>query len=202
MSSRGVFVGRTDELAFLRALVEDARQGPAVGLVLGDPGSGKTRLLREAAAAARVDRRFDVVGYEPERSVPLAAAAPLLRGLEQAGTTLRRLLVEGTGALEPVRVFEAALRLFGSDELTLLVIDDLQWLDELSLALVHYLVRGAEAERQPLALLASSRPSTQADALLRSLAPALGGDRVTQLELGPARRGRRDGIAARARARS
>ena len=185
MSKRGVFVGRRDELATLRALVETGRRGPVVGVVLGDPGSGKTRLLREAAADAQVARRFDVVGYEPERSVPLAAVAPLLRMLGREGTMLRRLLVEDTGALEPVRIFEAALRLFRSDTPTLFVVDDLQWLDELSLALCHYVIRGAAAESEPLVLLASSRPSAQADALLRSLATVLGEDRVVQLELGP-----------------
>jgi DNA-binding CsgD family transcriptional regulator/type II secretory pathway predicted ATPase ExeA len=185
VSNTRVFVGRGSELRALAALVEDARRGPSVGVVLGDPGSGKTRLLREVTATFQVDRRFDVVGFEPERNVPLAAAATMLRSLGQTGTALRRLLTTDVGVLEPVQVFEAALRVFGSDEPTLIVIDDLQWLDELSLALCHYLVRGAASERQPLALLASSRPSREADSLMRSLAALLGNDRVTQLELGP-----------------
>ena len=78
----GVFVGRAPELAALRALVARVGDAPSVALVVGDPGAGKTRLLREAAAGADVACRFDLVGYEPEREVPLAAAAPLLRRLE------------------------------------------------------------------------------------------------------------------------
>ena len=174
-----------NELATLQAVAADARSGAAAAVVVGEPGSGKSRLVREAATAISIARRFEVVGYEPERNVPLAAAAPLLRLLGASGTALEQLLVEPEGRIEPVRIFESALRVFGSQEPTLLVIDDLQWLDELSLALCHYLVRGGAAEQQPLALLASSRPSEQADALLRSLSAVLGDERVTQLELGP-----------------
>ncbi len=181
------FVGRDHELATLRQLAADGSEGPRVGVVVGDPGSGKTRLLGEAAAGVTIERRFELVGYEPERRVPLAAAAPMLRRLEQEpeGRALRRLLVEGSGALEPIRVFEAALRAFARETPTLVVVDDVQWLDELSLALCHYLVRGAAAERCPLVLVAAARPSRHGHMLVESLAAVLGPERVTRLELGP-----------------
>ncbi|MEU6201957.1 BTAD domain-containing putative transcriptional regulator, partial [Streptomyces sp. NPDC047061] len=48
-----VLVGRTEELAALRRMVERARAGDtAIGVVEGEPGAGKTRLLEEAAAVA------------------------------------------------------------------------------------------------------------------------------------------------------
>ena len=47
------FVGRAEELDRLLALLERAERGrPAVGLVAGDAGVGKTRLLDELAARA------------------------------------------------------------------------------------------------------------------------------------------------------
>lgn len=47
------FVGRSEEMARLRELVERARAGRGAGaMVVGEPGIGKTRLLEECAQAA------------------------------------------------------------------------------------------------------------------------------------------------------
>jgi hypothetical protein len=55
------------------------RTGEAAALlVVGDPGTGKTRLLAEARSSVAIDRVAVVVGYEPERRSPLAAAVELL----------------------------------------------------------------------------------------------------------------------------
>src|SRR5919198_574937 len=139
------FVGRADELAALRDVADRARRdGLAAALVVGEPGSGKSRLLAEAEGRLRFDHAFRVVGYEPERHVPLAAASPLLRALANApeyGRQVDTVLLEPSTALEPVRVFETAHRALREFEPALLVLDDVQWVDELSLALAHYVVR-------------------------------------------------------------
>src|SRR6266568_5875402 len=76
------FVGRVDELVRLGGVVHAAERGEvATAIVVGDPGSGKSRLLAEAAARAAPPTQFRVVGYEPESEVPLASAAALLRAL-------------------------------------------------------------------------------------------------------------------------
>jgi DNA-binding CsgD family transcriptional regulator len=188
-----VFVGRADELAALGEVAATAATGDvAAAVVVGDPGSGKSRLLAEAAARARIANLFRVVGYEPESAVPLAAAADLLRGLAGAGHDGRRLeelmlggADEQSSRLEPLRVFEAAHRALRSAGAALVLVDDLQWVDELSLALCHYLVRAAEANAQPLALIAVARPSPNATSLAESLSHLLAPDRVRHLELGP-----------------
>ena len=51
----------------------------AAAIVVGDPGSGKSRLLGEAAARTDLPNHFRVVGFEPESEVPLAAASEFLR---------------------------------------------------------------------------------------------------------------------------
>jgi predicted ATPase len=146
-----VFVGRVDELAALGEVAAAvASCQAAAGLVVGHPGSGKSRLLAEAAARIRMKNLFRVVGYEPESDVPLAAASDLLRGLAGAGPDghrLDRLMLgqadEASSPLEPVRIFEAAHRALREAGPALVLVDDLQWMDQLSLALCHYLVRAA-----------------------------------------------------------
>src|SRR4029453_3980202 len=151
-----VFVGRADELAALSEVAAAVASGNAgAALVVGDPGSGKSRLLEEAAARIQMKSLFRVVGYEPESDVPLAAVSDLLGGFSGAGPAGQRLdglllggADEQNSPLEPLRIFEAAHRALRAAGPTLVLVDDLQWVDELSLALCHYLVRGAPANRQ------------------------------------------------------
>jgi DNA-binding CsgD family transcriptional regulator len=188
-----VFVGRVDELAALCEVAAVAASGQAAAVVVvGDPGSGKTRLLAEAAERIRMKNLFRVVGYEPESDVPLAACSDLLRSLASAGPAghrLDRLMLghadEESSPLEPVRVFEAAHRALRALGPALVLVDDLQWMDELSLALCHYLVRAADADARPLALIAVARPSPNATSLSESLSHLLAPERLRQLELGP-----------------
>ena len=186
------FVGRVDELAALDAVARAAGGGDVAGaVVVGDAGCGKSRLLAEAANRIDLARVFRVTGYEPERQVPLAAASDLLRALADApaGRQLGVLLFDPARArssgLEPLRVFEAAHQAVRTIEPALVLLDDLQWVDELSVALCHYLVRAAEATGEPLALVAAGRPSANEASLSASLAKVLPRDRLTRIELGP-----------------
>lgn len=68
----------------LAALVAAARAAlaPQAGLIRGDPGSGKSRLLAEVEAriaeAGVAPRVVAMAGFEPEHGVQLSAARPLL----------------------------------------------------------------------------------------------------------------------------
>ena len=176
------FVGRANELAVLASAADAARAGNvAAVLIVGEPGSGKSRLLHEAAKQARIESRLEVVGYESERDVPLAAATTLLRKLAavpEHGARLEALVFgerETADALGSLRIFEAAFRAVRRLMPALLVFDDVQWADELSLSLCHYLLRAARDTDEGLALLAAGRPSPAAAAF----------DAKTVLELGP-----------------
>jgi DNA-binding CsgD family transcriptional regulator len=159
------FVGRTAELARIRTLgrTVGVDRSSAALLFVAEPGMGKSRLLAEARTTVGVRHRLVIVGYEPERHVPLAAAAELLQALVRTdpGGRLRELLADRghVAALEPIRVFEAAHRASARLDPLLLAIDDLQWVDELSVALCHYLVRAAVADRRTVGLIGVSRPS-------------------------------------------
>ena len=180
------FVGRTNELETLAEVVHGGGIGPAMAIVVGEPGSGKSCLLAEARARSAPQHSFAVVGYEAERQVPLAAAAGLLRELAATpkhGPDLEALLFGPPEAkeLEPVRVFEAAHRAFRAFEPALLVVDDLQWVDGLSLALCHYLIRAADASNRRLVVFAASRPGGPG----ASLAGGLATERLVSIELAP-----------------
>jgi AAA ATPase domain len=179
------FVGGAGELEALIELGATGGPGPAAAVVVGEPGSGKSRLLAEARARLTLTHSFAVVGYESERQVPLAAASGLLRALAGEavhGDQVDAVLFDPSGAapLEPVRLFEAAHRAFRGLEPSLLVVDDLQWVDELSLALCHYLIRAAHEASQRLVVFAASRLEG-GGGLMDALPP----ERVSRIELGP-----------------
>jgi DNA-binding CsgD family transcriptional regulator len=176
------FIGRADELAVLDRVGRTAAAGDvAAALVVGEPGSGKSRLLAEAAARSPLAQRLRIVGYESEQRVPLGAAADLLRALAEpvdAGHPLDKLL-------EPLRIFEATHQALQAIGPALVLVDDLQWVDELSLALCHYLVRAAVATGEPLAVVGAGRPSPNEAAFWASLGRLLPAEQLTRVELGP-----------------
>jgi len=195
------FIGRALELEALLALGRRVAGGggPAAVLILGDPGSGKSRLVAEATARITVRNKLRVVGFEPARQVPLAAASDLLRALTRAprdGRRLRGLLYDAPASpngLQPLGLFEAAHRALRALGPSLILADDLQWADEQTLALCHYLMRAAQTLMQPVALIAASRPSRNADTLVAALEELLPQDSLATLTLKPL--SRQEGLA-------
>src|SRR5438105_4994258 len=189
------FVGRRVELALLDSVCSKANADnrPAAALISGLPGSGKSRLLAELRRRRRATHVLGVVGYESAFQVPLGAAGNVLRELGKVGAAGEMLSEFLFGphrvddrSLEPLRLFEAARRaLLGLEGSILLIADDLQWVDDLSLALCSYLVRSAAEEEIPFAVIAATRPTTRGLAFNDSLIKDLGEDRVWTIDLGP-----------------
>jgi DNA-binding CsgD family transcriptional regulator len=186
-----VFVGREEELAELLALADGADQASvSAAFMQGDPGSGKSRLLAEVIARAGPDQCLQLTGYETEQAVPLAAAAGALRLLAQVGeegTRLEDLVFSRAGdpgSLDQLRVFEATHRALRALGRRVLVVDDVQWVDPLSLTLLHYLARAAVDVGQPLVLVTASRPSIDTDRFAGSVAAVLPAEAVRRIELG------------------
>jgi DNA-binding CsgD family transcriptional regulator len=180
------FVGRAEELDRLLALLERAERGrPAVGLIAGDAGVGKTRLLDELAARAEgrgvrvlqggcmevgdvglpyvpfVDAFRDLGGHpgEAEVAAPLAAAVPSLgRLLPELATEAGPAPPPPGDGFERVQLFDAVLSLLTRlSELAplLLVIEDVHWADRSTRDLLAFLIRTLRGGR--VALVASYR---------------------------------------------
>src|SRR5256885_15403603 len=183
------FFGRTHELEVVRAAFAQApgRQHPSAVVVDGEPGVGKSRLIDEASRNAD---RVAVSAYEPEMNLPFSLGHDLIRALarssQAAGQILGPMLAPEPGGPRPdwTSVFEAAHRAAGVRDSLLLTIDDFQWSDERSRALAHYLVRGAQADGDPLALIVGGRRSTTLSGLIASLERLLG-EGLTRVTLGP-----------------
>lgn len=186
------FVGRRDELDQLAELIHRSRRerAPSAALVTGEPGSGKSRLLAEVLDRSEVRRQGRLVGFEPVQSVPLAAAGALLRQLVQVpgpGRDLGRLVFGGDGqeSRDPLRIFEGTHRALASSAPMLIAIDDLQWVDDLSLGLVHYLLQAAVATRHALIVVAVARPAPIAATFGASIDVIVPTEQRVQIELGP-----------------
>src|SRR6266540_3589719 len=183
--STPVLVGRASELGRLLALLERAEGGqPAVALVAGDAGVGKTRLLAELAGRAEQRGMRVLVGgcmevgdlglpFVPfvdafrdlgSRPGEVDLAAPLIGTLPGLGRLLPRTGEEPTppspsgDGFEQVQLLDGVLSLLVRlSELSplLLVIEDLHWADRSTRNLLAFLVRTLRSGR--VALVASYR---------------------------------------------
>jgi DNA-binding CsgD family transcriptional regulator/tetratricopeptide (TPR) repeat protein len=185
------FAGRSRELATLGALVPRAEgEGRRIALVGGEPGSGKSRLVREVAQSAAADGVLVLYGacdavvrtpYRPfveslEQLARVTDPATLRAELGTSGGELVRLvpdLVLRVGELpapigadpdtERHRLHTAATDLFTAVSRRvplLLVIEDGHWADPPTLLLLRHLARSAADAR--LLIVATFR-DTDAD---------------------------------------
>src|ERR1700733_13064846 len=165
-------LGRSDELAVLGRLLDGARAGQAgVSVVRGEPGIGKTALLRQLVREAAGFRVVRALGVESETELPFAGlhqlCAPLLGRLGSLPEPQRRQRGPPPGLApgdEPDRflVALAALTLLAEaaeEQPLLCVVDDAHWLDQASAQVVGFVGRHLLAE--PVALVLAARPPPQ-----------------------------------------
>lgn len=189
---RGRFVGRQTELRSLEAIIErSAQRGrTAAAIVVGPPGSGKSRLLAEVVRRSRASA-LSVTGHEPEQGVPLTASRDLLRALSRAPRGGPRLEQAAFGdrswgsTATPLPLFEAAYRCARELAPLTLVADDLQWMDSMSAALLTYLLRAGAAEGTAIAALVAGRASRATGSMRDTLTAILEADALAEVDLGP-----------------
>ena len=182
---RGRFVGREQELSEARSLWSNAAAGEGQTLLIsGEPGIGKTRLMRELSTHVELTGGRVLTGacYE-EGSAPYAPFAQIMRselgdgsknGFEFPDFVLADLLnlvpdlkpyytdVSENPQLEPeaeqLRLFEnvvAFCHTLAAAEPLMLVLDDAHWADSSSSALFRHLAR--RIPQKPILLVATYR---------------------------------------------
>ena len=168
--------GRATELEKLDELLNAARAGQSGALVLrGEPGIGKTALLRYVASRGDGTRVLHAEGVEGEMELPFAAlhqlCAPLLGTLDRLPAPQRDALQIAFGLSSGTRPDRF---LVGLAVLTLLseaaeaqplvcLVDDTQWLDKSSAQVVSFVARRLGVEG--VFMLFAERDSDQAGEL-------------------------------------
>jgi DNA-binding CsgD family transcriptional regulator/tetratricopeptide (TPR) repeat protein len=141
-------------------LLEAATRPPAVALVEGEAGVGKTRLVQELLARPELRTRQRCVGGARQLSEPfplgpvveaLRDAAPAASALSPLAGALRPLLPElvtslpappdplGDRRAERHRLFRALREFLGALGPAVLVLEDLHWADETTVELLRFL---------------------------------------------------------------
>lgn len=191
-------VGRLAERAAIDRLVGGGNESGSLLLLLGEPGIGKTRLLDQFAERAST-AGFQVLRgrcYEAEMVRPYGLWLDALRGIptDAVPADAAPLLADGRpadarrdGSRE--QLFNAAadlLRGLAASRPLALALDDLQWLDEGSAALLHFLCRTLEPDSRMLFACAARAGEIDdnpwAQGLLHSLARE---GRLLRLPLAP-----------------
>ena len=154
MRNPDLLVGRDEELAILRRFTEAPGDGGAVLVLEGPAGIGKTMLWEAGLAAARDDgyRVLSSRAATPELQLSLDGLSDLLDGLgdealaplpepQRRALAVALLLEEGEGAPDRRALslaFLRALRSLAEQEPLLVAVDDLQWFDSGSAALLGF----------------------------------------------------------------
>lgn len=190
-------VGREAELAAIGEALETAGPGPFAIVIDGELGIGKTTVWRDAAALARA-RGYRILACRPAESetrLSFSGLADLMDPVpvEVLGTLpdpqrdaleialLRRTVPPGTDHRAICRAVTSVVRAVASTEPVVIAVDDVQWLDPPTTAVIEFVVRRLGGER--VFVLASTR-CDQGDPLPFGLDQALDDDHVFRLRLG------------------
>src|SRR5215217_2558466 len=170
-----MLIGRSAECATLEEILADARQGRSRVLVLrGEPGIGKSALLRHAADQAEGFTVLRAQGVESEAELAFAGLADLTRPLlahlpglpKVQAAALKAALALGPPVVSGDRftIAVATLTLLGAAaerRPVLVIVDDAHWLDGPSAEVIGFVARRLQAEGIVLLLaLRDNEPAT------------------------------------------
>ena len=179
------FIGREDELASIEAFLKRSEQAPSALVLLGEAGIGKTALWQMGVERARERRArvLSVRAVETEAALSFLGLSDLLAGVVDevlpSLTAPRRralqvalLLAEpGRDAPDPRAIGLAvldSLRALAAAGAVVVAVDDLQWFDRSSAAVLQIALRRLRGE--PVGFLATARPWPQQRSGMRSIA--------------------------------
>jgi predicted ATPase/DNA-binding SARP family transcriptional activator len=182
---RPALVGRDDERQAISAALASPQHAPVL-LFIGEPGIGKTRLLDHLAEGALAQGSMLIRArcFEAEAVRPYGFWLDALRNLPTEGLSspvragAAPLMGGSADAVSREQLFNAAAALL--DELAarqplVVIVDDLQWIDDASAALLHFVARRLADPARPVLFAAAARSgevddNAGATTLLQSLA--------------------------------
>ena len=177
MSVAPEIIGRDEELGAVRAFISRVGDGPGALVLSGEAGIGKTILWEAGVEEAR--ERFDRVlichGVEAEASLSFAGLSDLLGSVLVGGRALARAAAtacaRGRAACWPSRARRRRIRtrsgwpcstscvFLPTRGPVLVALDDAQWLDPASAAVLQIALRRLSEE--PVGLLATVRKAPE-----------------------------------------
>jgi DNA-binding CsgD family transcriptional regulator len=173
-------VGREDEERRMRAVVGAARDGTGGALlVTGEPGIGKTALLRSAVGDDDGAQVLRVDGYEAEATIPFAAVGRLIAPLQAHSPDLparhQQALDTAAGLVDgpPPDPYLVGLGVLGllaaaaEDSPVIGALDDLHWFDAESVGALAFVARRLRVE--PVALLFTARDDDRIDVAMAGI---------------------------------
>jgi DNA-binding CsgD family transcriptional regulator/tetratricopeptide (TPR) repeat protein len=190
-------IGRDDELQRVQRFLEGVATGTRALLIAGEAGVGKTSLWQAAVASASAAGHRVVAARptEAETSFAHAALSDLLGphpevledlpGPQRRALEVALLMADGTAGPDQRAVSLAtlaAVRALARTAPLTIAVDDVQWLDRSSAAVLGFAARRLNDE--PIGLLVAQRAAGEAPVPL-DLDRAPAGDRLDHLILGP-----------------
>jgi DNA-binding CsgD family transcriptional regulator len=159
------FVAREDELSALHGALREARDGrPVVVAIEGEPGIGKTTLLRRFLAGAPDTEILWASGDETEVSLDHGISSQLWAamppGVGAADGPAFSGSASGSDGFAQGAAFLAALGALQERGVVVIVVDDLQWADLPSARALLFAVR--RLRRDSVLVLLTSRPHSLA----------------------------------------
>jgi len=167
-----LLIGRDREVALVDGALALARSGGSSVLVLrGEPGIGKTALLRYAASQAAGMRVLAVTGVESESRLAFAGLHALFHGLDRElalipgrqASAVRAAIGTENWPADPAADWLAVaagthtlLTMIAEREPVLVLVDDLHWLDSESLHALTFAMRRLNGDA--LACVTATRP--------------------------------------------
>ena len=149
----GAFVGRGEELEHLLHRRRQAGDGHGgLALIAGEPGIGKSRLVRELRE--RLNRHTSIVAASACREFAQQPLGPMLEVLEQIAHP-RSAELAGSSKSERLDRIAATFERVAAKRTTVAIIEDLHWADLDLMQTLLLLVR--RAERQRLLFIATYR---------------------------------------------
>jgi len=153
-------IGRDSELRILTGLIDQVADGGAAIVLLGDPGIGKTSLLRAAADRGRAAGHevLAATGIQAEAHLPFAGLHHLLRpvlgDVDRLPATQQEALSTAFGVSEgpppqPFMIALATLNLLAgvaADRPVLVLVDDVQWLDQPTQDVLTFVARRVSSD--------------------------------------------------------